>query len=469
MLGRQKKHYKILVMTVLLAVTLSLTIFFHIFLKKGAVVTHFFYIPIILAAIWWKKGYIVALFLSLFLVLNHLFVRSGVEIYNDLLRAFMFVFVYFIVTMLSEKLIKTEKGLALIRTEMDQIFQNSVNGIAIIGPEGKIIKTNAMLKRLLERTESDIVGKRCSQILCNPDCDTARCPIKRITGGDTCVETIFEIGDTTGKKKKTCCSSATPFWDTEGTVKGFVFNIRDITEKMKTKKTLARYRSKLKAISSELTLAEEKERRRIATNLHDHIGQKLALAKIKLGALKASHKNHPDSSVIEEVRSLVEDTIRTTRSLTFTLSPPVLYEFGLIAAFEWLIDHYRDRYGLSCDFYTDIDRIDMNEDMSILLFKIINELLLNVVKHAGTDIAAVDIHGGDDGVTISVCDRGKGFDSGRLETIISGCKGFGLFNIRERLNYIGGRLDIESAEGAGTKVNLMIPFAKKSCLTGGKK
>jgi PAS domain S-box-containing protein len=209
----------------------------------------------------------------------------------------------------------------------------------------------------------------------------------------------------------------------------------------------------LRALAGELTMAEQRERKRLAKVLHDGLQQHLAAAKLQLGGL-----NLPGSEgVTESVDQLLTEAIRMSRSLSAELSPPVLHVNGLSAGLEWLQRSMRERH----DFHVDLDlegNPDLPEDVRVLLFESVRELMFNAAKHAGVSRARVGLRapgaGGDLAITIS--DEGAGFDPGSVTAAADG-GGFGLFSIRERTELIGGRFEVASAPGRGSCFTIRLP------------
>lgn len=218
-------------------------------------------------------------------------------------------------------------------------------------------------------------------------------------------------------------------------------------------------------MASQLSLAEERERRRIATELHDRIGQTLAICKIKLGALRASASSTGLSGPLDEIHKLVEEIIQETRSLTFEVSSPILYELGLEAAVEWLAEQIQEKYGLLSHFEDDRQPKPLDDDVSVLLFQAVRELLANVAKHAQARNVKVSIRRDDTNIKITVEDDGNGFDTSDTVSHWSRTEGFGLFSIRERLDYLGGRLEVESEPGHGTWATLAAPLKREEAIT----
>ncbi|MDY6850530.1 MAG: PAS domain S-box protein [Thermodesulfobacteriota bacterium] len=240
-------------------------------------------------------------------------------------------------------------------------------------------------------------------------------------------------------------------------VKGTVINCRDITERKRAEKGLLSYQKRLSRMGYELLLTEERERRRIATNLHDHIGQSLAMSKFKLKTLRQSLSSSGQVTLVDEICGFVEEMILQTRSLTFDLSPPILYELGLESAVEWLAEQIHERYNIQTEFNNDGQPKELDDDLRVFLFRAVRELLMNVVKHAQASKVKISMRTKDDELCIEVDDDGLGYDSSARGHSGLG-DGFGLFSIRERIVPLGGHLWIKSMPDRGTRATLATPL-----------
>jgi PAS domain S-box-containing protein len=239
---------------------------------------------------------------------------------------------------------------------------------------------------------------------------------------------------------------------------------QDVTDHMLADERLREYQRQLRELASQISLAEEKERRRIAGGLHDRAIQTLALSQIKLGALRNSLEGDPNRTrLIDEVRKLVDHAIHDTRSLVFELSPPVLHELGFEAAVESLAELVEDEHAIHCKVKSAGTPIRMAADVEISLFQAVREALINTVKHARATHALVTLDWRcPEAIAVCVEDDGKGFDVGEVETRRSRAGGFGLFSMRERLGVLGGRAEVTSARGNGTRVRLEMPLPLRS-------
>lgn len=233
---------------------------------------------------------------------------------------------------------------------------------------------------------------------------------------------------------------------------------RDITERGQAEEKIQIYQEQFRSLIFKLALLEERERKRISEELHDNISQNLAFSKIKIAALRESKSSADIARELDEIRELIDQAIQFTRSLTLELSPRILYDLGFEAAIEWLAKQIQKKHGIMVDFASDGKLKQLNGEMSVLLFRIVRELLINSVKHAKAHNARVTIRSDDDNIRINVEDNGIGFDISKIWHYSGKTESFGLVSIRERINYIGGTIEIISQPGQGTMVTLICPI-----------
>ena len=176
--------------------------------------------------------------------------------------------------------------------------------------------------------------------------------------------------------------------------------------------------------------------------------------------IKEQYSSTDITKSLEEILNIVEQTIKDTRSLTFELSPPILYQLGFEAALEWLVEQMYEQYGILAIFEDDKKPKPLNEDVLVLLFQAVRELLINVTKHARTQNVKVSTRRDDNHIQVSVEDEGVGFVVSKSGSSDYNSKGFGLFSIEERLDHLGGHLEIESGPERGTRVALFAPLKK---------
>lgn len=213
----------------------------------------------------------------------------------------------------------------------------------------------------------------------------------------------------------------------------------------------------LRRLASEVTLTEERERRRLAADLHDHLGQGLALIKLRLQRLQGDAALGGHDRALAELVALSDQAIRYTRGLTFELSPPILYELGLGPALEWLGEDAARRHGLAVSV-REPARAPLPDDLKVMLWKSARELLHNVVKHAQASRVEIRLAARDGRMVVEVEDDGHGFDFAAARRDAG--DRFGLFSIEERLRQLGGCLQVDTAPGRGTRARLEVTLPK---------
>jgi signal transduction histidine kinase len=224
----------------------------------------------------------------------------------------------------------------------------------------------------------------------------------------------------------------------------------------------------VRELATRLARAEREERHRISLVLHDDLQQRLYAIDMKMNMLKAQYDGDNQAGFdeqVDEVLNFVDEAIGVTRRLSTHLSPPVLENEGLREAVGWLASEMKRMHGLAVEIEVEDDEAEgvqtegkermTDEDLRVLLFQVIRELLFNVVKHAGVDAARVNIRHSEEAIRIRVSDEGQGFDPDRA--VPQDSEAFGLADARKRLQLVDGTLEIESAPGEGTRVAVQVP------------
>jgi PAS domain S-box-containing protein len=216
---------------------------------------------------------------------------------------------------------------------------------------------------------------------------------------------------------------------------------------------------KLRLLTSELSITEERERRRMASYLHDVIGQTLTLCKLKIRSIQRSTSSDSSERTLQELRELIEQSITNTQSLTFELCPPILYELNLESAIEWLAEQFQMQHSMIFEVEDDGRPKPVRIEDRVILFQAVREVFMNVVKHSGAKKVRIRVGREDSTIRIVIHDDGVGFDvDAKAIPDKAAGGGFGLFNIRERLGSLGGLLSIDSSPEKGTTVSISSPL-----------
>jgi signal transduction histidine kinase/ActR/RegA family two-component response regulator len=224
---------------------------------------------------------------------------------------------------------------------------------------------------------------------------------------------------------------------------------------------LLHHQQRIRNLSSELILTEHRERRRIANELHDYLGQLLVVAKIEVCKLEDAGLSESISRIVTDIEDVLDKALKYTQDLIPQISPPVLYEFGLKGAIPWLAEKMA-RYNLHVTVTSQVDdqTLRLPESVSIILYHVLRELLFNVVKHAKTGEARIAItQDSPEFISFEVADRGSGFDVQSILGQDTRLQKFGLLNVQERMESLGGQCRIHSTEGEGTRILITVPVS----------
>ncbi len=358
---------------------------------------------------------------------------------------------------------KAKQRIVAERKKLEDIMENMIDGVTITDTQGIITYINRATTLQLGYTREECIGKTPGELFIDEqdvpkfiEYLKAAALGKEVTAKEYLSKrkdgTRFPVSVNLSLRK-----------DSEDNPYQIIAVHRDITERKRAEKKLLDYQAQLKTLASELFLAEERERRRLSAGIHDHTCQDLVMAKLTLQSLKESVLSYDMSASLDKVCATIEQTIQDLRTLTFELSNPVLYELGFEAAVkQWLTEQVQEKYGVKCKLTTNKHPLKLDNEISVILFQAVRELLVNVIKHAKANTVGVHIQKDSDRIRITVEDNGVGFPQSKLDSspLQSKTGGFGLFSIRERLDNLGGELKIKSAPGQGTRITMSAPLKR---------
>jgi signal transduction histidine kinase len=216
-------------------------------------------------------------------------------------------------------------------------------------------------------------------------------------------------------------------------------------------------RDRLQLLASEIMVAEEKERRNLAGDLHDTVGQSLMAVKMKMDAMLAAEPQDERVDQLREVKVILDEVVQQVRTLIFNLSPPILHALGLDAALDSLVIRSRVPEGPQITYAKETETVWVEHDMSVILFRSVRELLKNAIKYAKARNIVVTLSVKGNLLQLVVEDDGVGFNVESVLAYSSERFGYGLFSIRERLKNQGGTMLISSQEGVGSRITLTVP------------
>jgi len=259
------------------------------------------------------------------------------------------------------------------------------------------------------------------------------------------------------------------FWtiprrDDEGRVVGYVGTLMDVTKRREAEQTLQRLAERLHVLSRQLLEAQETERRRIATDLHDQIGQSLTALKVNLQSLRRSQPGQANVAHWTTCLTLLDQVIQQVRDLSRNLRPSVLDDLGLIPALQWLLKSQVNG-GLNAYLETNLGQERLPPHIETAVFRIVQEAANNCLKHAGASRLEVRIRATEDTLVVDIEDDGRGFDVERALQRAARGHSLGLLGMQERVLLLNGQIQIESERGKGTRIHLEIPLSRAQVLT----
>lgn len=239
----------------------------------------------------------------------------------------------------------------------------------------------------------------------------------------------------------------------------FVTIARDITESVLIEKEIKEYQESLQKLTTEITLVEENQKKEIATNIHDHLSQSLVISNMKVKELKLKENLKEINEELNFIEEHITDALANSRKITSELSPPILYQFGIIEALYWLLENIENKHKIKCDINNNVESFKLDDVSSILLYRSIQEIINNTIKYAQATLITLELRKKKNGLEFVIKDNGKGFDVGKLNNLRNqNGSGFGLFTVKERIRNIRGNFKITSKIEKGTSVNIFIPL-----------
>ena len=229
--------------------------------------------------------------------------------------------------------------------------------------------------------------------------------------------------------------------------------LRDVSERVAQEALLRQSREQLRDLATAAHHTREQEQRRIARELHDELGQ--SLTALKMMVVAVDNVDPPVMEKLQRMQHVIDDTLGATRRLASELRPLILDDLGLFPAIEWLLDNFRERAGVACALAVHGGDVELDDTRATAVFRILQEALTNITRHASASQVDLTIRHGIDDVTITVIDDGVGFSM--QDALPTSSRG--LLGMRERAYLLGGQLEIVSAPGKGTTLEVRLPLA----------
>lgn len=355
---------------------------------------------------------------------------------------------------LEEILVERKRAEVALRESEEryrELFENAKDAIYVHDLEGTYLKANRAAEELSGYTREEIVGHQYTEFIAEEHVNFVRKTFcaKLALQGETSYEVDVIAKD--GRRVPVEVSSRAIYEN--GQIVGVQGMARDITERKLAQDTLQMF-------SRQLIEAQEDERRRIARELHDQIGQILTAVKMNLHTVQRFNLAAEAGSYLKDNIEAVDEALRLVRDLSIDLRPPVLDDLGLVTALGWYVDRYTQRTGLNVDVVAEVP--DPNErfsrELETACFRIAQEALTNVVRHASASHVTLQLTRTAKTLTLVVKDNGVGFDLNSLRKRSPRAATLGLVSMQERAYAAGGTLEIESTPSRGTRIRFIVPL-----------
>jgi PAS domain S-box-containing protein len=347
---------------------------------------------------------------------------------------------------------RAKEELRIAYEELQQIFDTATDGMRVIDREFNILRINTTFSKLVGISKDEAVGKKCYEVFGGPVCHTPNCTLTRVLGGEELVEFEVERERSDGTRIP-CIIRAAPIQGPEGHVIGIIEDFKDISER----KLMEEH---LRLLPQKLLKAQEKERQRIASDLHDQIAQDLFTVKI---ACETLYDEQPDIPLekrhrLLDLTKMVQGSIVAVRNLAYDLRPPGLDQLGLVQTIFQYCQDFSERHGLNVDLHTaGMDDLKLDFDTEINLYRLVQEALNNVKKHANAKHVTVRLVASSPNIVLRIKDDGEGFDVNDRLASAADEKRLGLRSMEERVRLLEGQMMIQSEVMEGTMISIEVP------------
>lgn len=354
---------------------------------------------------------------------------------------------------------RAEREAILANTELTQIFDTAADAMRVVDRNFNMLRVNETFARLSGVKKEEAIGRKCYEAFWGPLCHTEQCPLTRILGDTDIYHVEYDSEKVrTDGIRIPCIVSATPFREPDGELIGIVEDFKDISERKQSERKLMRSHERLRDLTSHLQVVREEERALIAREIHDELGQSLTALKMDVHWLR--HRlPAEEQSLIEKTHrmsDLIDRTVQSVRKICAQLRPGLLDDFGLSAAIEWEAGEFAKRTDIECIVLSDPEDMVLSKGVSTAIFRIFQETLTNIARHANATKVEIILKRQGDRVEMRVADNGRGI----TEEEILNPGSFGITGMRERVDYLGGDLHI-SGNRNGTTVSVTIPIPQE--------
>lgn len=427
--------------------------------------------------------------------------RNPDKVGGDVLALIVFILIAVFVSFSNTARRRAESLLKQAETDYRRIFENAITGIYQTTVAGRYVTANPMLAQMFGYSSPEELMAEAEQ----SETLTRRFYVQA-GRREEFIKLVDEHTTLTGFESEIYCHEGKRMWiaehalairDAQGKLIGFQGTTIDITDRKRAEEALQKVHSELehrvaertadlaqtnqalqaevterrrieenlRALSAHLQSVREAERTRIAREIHDDLGQMLTALMMDLSWLEGKVTKPREIATrnqlaekIEQMSKLVGKTMDTVRTIAAELRPGVLDELGLKAAIEWQCADFHKRTGIKCSLLTDLEEVAIDRQSATAVFRILQESLTNVLRHAKAGTVMLELEVRDETLVLSIKDDGRGI----TETEMADSRSLGILGMRERAGAVGGTINITGADGAGTRVTVHMPLAKST-------
>jgi len=344
-----------------------------------------------------------------------------------------------------------EEEVARIERRMHAVFELSPSAIWICEEELLVYANRAAARLFGVDTIDPLLGTRVCDLLDDESHARLRTELQRTLAGSTLgaiVGARLRRSDGTQREVEIALAALPDHGQ-----RSVQLVVNDVTERRREAIDLERSRRALRELSASVVEAREEERRRIARELHDELGQRLTAIKLDLAALARAAQLAAGDERVAAMQATLDDTVASVRRIASDLRPLMLDDLGLSAAIEWLARDASQRMGITVRAKLPLQEPPLDERVAIALFRTVQEALTNVARHSGAQLVDVALELRDDQLVLGVADDGRGLPDDALERRGS----FGLLGLQERAHMLGGTLEVKARPGGGTQLTMRLP------------
>ena len=364
-----------------------------------------------------------------------------------------------------EDIRQAEAALRSSEERWRSVFENSAIGFVLADPSGRIVEANRAFQELVGYTAEELKTLTYVDVTHTQDVVRVEEVIEQLVSGtkrEVQLEMRFRHKNGTFTWAR---ATGTKIRSSDGAPRYLLGLVEDVTDRKSAEQELAASVSQLHALAGRLMHEQDDERRRIAQLLHETTAQDLAALKMHLARVSrtASHLSEADRAALTESISLAEQSITDIRTLSYLLHPPFLDEMGLLSALRWYVAGFAERSGITVELELPETFDRLPRDTETALFRIVQEALINIHRHAESETARIRLRRAAGALVLEIEDWGRGIPKTSLKHITSGegVAGVGIAGMSERIERLGGRLELTSS-GCGTTVRVRVALGKEA-------